>query len=333
MKATFFTNKYYLDNKAFDLTDKILNRDDCMYPNHLLRETFNKNGIDLSTQDINPPAESVFIIYSDMPKVDDIIPGKNNYLILFETEIIRPDNWDIKNHKYFRKIFTWHDEFVDKKKYFKINFSNRMPKDYAFDLDKKSKLCTLIAGHKLKAHPLELYTERIKAIRWFEQNHPDDFDLYGMGWDRYYFQGVFSRLNRYKFLTRLLNPHYSSYRGQILSKKEVLQKCKFAICYENAKEIPGWITEKVFDCFFAGCVPVYWGAPNVKDHIPADAFIDKKNFKTYEELYKYLKNMPDKEYQDYLNKIQIFLKSGKAYPYSAEYFAETIATEVMADIL
>ena len=48
----------------------------------------------------------------------------------------------------------------------------------------------------------------------------------------------------------------------------------FAICYENARDIPGYITEKIFDCFFAGCVPIYWGgAPNVTDHIPANTFI------------------------------------------------------------
>jgi hypothetical protein len=25
----------------------------------------------------------------------------------------------------------------------------------------------------------------VEAIKWFEKNHPEDFDFYGIGWDRY----------------------------------------------------------------------------------------------------------------------------------------------------
>ncbi|WP_226896450.1 glycosyltransferase family 10 domain-containing protein [Poseidonibacter ostreae] len=60
--------------------------------------------------------------------------------------------------------------------------------------------------------------------------------------------------------------------------------------------MPGYITEKIFDSFFAGCVPVYLGADNITEHIPKECFIDKREFDTYEKLYKYLKNMSDEEY-------------------------------------
>jgi len=169
----------------------------------------------------------------------------------------------------------------------------------------------------------------VKTIRWFEENHPEDFDLYGIGWDKYYFKGMLSRLNRFDALRKILKPRYPSYKGRIESKKEVYKKYKFAICYENARDIPGYITEKIFDCFFAGCVPIYWGAPNITDHIPADTFIEKRNFKTYEELYNYLKNMSDKEYINYLDAIKNFIKSDKIYPFSAECFAETLINEII----
>ena len=231
----------------------------------------------------------------------------------------------------FKKIFTWNDGFVDNKKYFKINFSHKIPDKVEFNIKNKNKFCTMIVANKFKSHPLELYTERVKAIRWFEQNHLEDFDLYGIGWDRYYFKGMLSGLNRFDALRKLLKPKYPSYRGTVKLKRDVLQKYKFAICYENARDIPGYITEKIFDCFFAGCVPVYWGAPNVTDHIPEDTFIDRRDFKSYEELYIYLKNMSDKEYLDYLNAIRNFIKSDKIYPFSAECFAETIVNEIMGE--
>ncbi|MFH1905709.1 MAG: glycosyltransferase family 10 [bacterium] len=332
IKVTFYTSSFYLNNRQFDIYDKVTNSNDGIYGFYLLKKKFKEKCIDLSTQDINSPQESQFVIYSEMPKIRDIVCGKELYLLLFESEVIRPENWGIENHKYFKKIFTWNDQFIDNKKYFKINVANRIPTDLNFDINKKTKFCTMIAGHKFVFHPLELYTERVKAIRWFEQNHPEDFDLYGMGWDKYYFNGQLSRLNRFDALTKLLRPRYPSYKGRVESKREVYKKYKFAICYENAGKIPGYITEKIFDCFFAGCVPIYLGASNVTEHITANTFIDKRNFKTYEELYNYLKNMPDKEYIDYLDAIKDFIKSDKIYPFSAECFADTLINEIVSDI-
>jgi hypothetical protein len=328
IKATFFTGSFYLNNRLFDMSDEISNRDDCLYGFYLLKKRLEEIGIDLSTQDINPPQESQFIIYNEMPKIKDIFFDKNVYLLIFESEVVRPDNWNVENHKYFKKIFTWNDEWVDGKKRIKFYWPNKIPENLDFDLNKKTKLCTMIAGHKFKSHPLELYTERVKAIRWFEQNHPEDFDLYGIGWDKYHFKDALSMLNRFEVLRKLLKPKYPAYIGTVKSKREVLQKYKFAICYENARDIPGYITEKIFDCFFAGCVPVYWGAPNVTEHIPADTFIDRRNFRTYEELYKYLKNMPDKEYMEYLDAIKDFVEGDKIYPFSAECFADTLCNIV-----
>jgi len=71
------------------------------------------------------------------------------------------------------------------------------------------------------------------------------------------------------------------------------------------------------------------GAPNITNHIPEDTFIDRQNFKTYEELYNYLENMFDKEYMKYLNAIKNFIKSDKIYPFSAECFAKKITNEIL----
>ncbi|MBA7551028.1 hypothetical protein ES705_43561 [subsurface metagenome] len=78
-------------------------------------------------------------------------------------------------------------------------------------------------------------------------------------------------------------------------------------------------------------MPIYWGAPNVTDHIPANTFIDRRKFKTNEELYQYLKNMSDREYIGFLDAIKNFIKSDKIYPFSAECFAETLSSEVLEE--
>ena len=57
--------------------------------------------------------------------------------------------------------------------------------------------------------------------------------------------------------------------GGEMAKHEFLQKYKFNICFENASE-PGYITEKYFHAKSAGCIPIYWGDPNLaRDFNPA----------------------------------------------------------------
>ena len=337
LKCGIIVSEFYKNNRLFNINDEISNRDNCLYHWHILKNKFIEYGIELTTYDQYPDSNYSIIIFSDLPDSSQFNfnsisnTNKHLYLILFESELIKPNNWDRKNHKYFNKIFTWNDEIVDAKKYIKFYWPNKIPNEIDFDLSKKNKFCTMIIAHKFKSHPLELYTERVKAIRWFEKNHPQEFDLYGIGWDRYYFKGALSRLNGYKFLTKALKPQYPSYKGAVKTKREILQKYKFAICYENARDIPGYITEKIFDCFFAGCVPIYYGAPNVTEHIPEDTFIDRRNFRTYDELYSYLKKMPDREYMEYLDAIKDFIKSDKIYQFSAECFAERIVSEILKE--
>lgn len=77
------------------------------------------------------------------------------------------------------------------------------------------------------------------------------------------------------------------------------------------------------------CQFIGGGAPNVTDHIPANTFIDRRNFKSYKELYSYLKNIPDKKYMGYLDAIRDFIESDKIYPFSAKCFADIITNEVV----
>jgi len=325
-KACIVVPATYQNNKIFDLNDKIINRDNCMYPFHLLKEKFKDISIDLATQDINSVEDAEIVIYNEMP---NILPKREDvcksYLLMFESELIRHDNWDSEKHKYFNKIFTWKDDIVDNKKYFKFNFAQEIANHINKDLSRKEKLCTLIAGNKKSNHPLELYSKRVEAIKWFEKNHSEDFEFYGMGWDKYsstnkYINFILSKLK----ISTLFVTNYSSYRGKLTSKKETLERYQFAICYENARDIPGYITEKIFDCFFAGCVPIYWGANNITKHIPKECFIDKREFNTYEDLYQYIKNMSDEIFLNYLENIEKYLNSDNSHLFSSKYFAEQI---------
>ncbi len=305
-----------------------------------LYEIGQNRGVNFITLDLVDDFSKIdCFLFSDFPRMKNKLvkktfaSGKPMFLILEECEVVYPKNWDLDNHRFFEKIFTWHDGFVDNRKYFKFNVYFLETKKINKDLSKKEKLCTLIASNKTAIHPLELYSKRREAIRWFEKNHPENFDLYGYDWDLRSFplnKKWWSKLNsnKLKFLRRLLAPKYPSWKGSIKRKKPILEKYKFAICYDNARDIPGYILEKIFDCFLAGTVPVYWGANNVTDHIPVQCFIDKRNFDDYENLYKFMESINDRQYLAYLNSIEDFLNSERAHQFSSEYFASTIIREI-----
>jgi hypothetical protein len=238
------------------------------------------------------------------------------YLVLFESSLIRPDNYKKENHSAFKKVFTWDADLVDKIKYFKITIPQNPSPEIKTPKSLDRKFATLIASNKKSHLPGELYSKRVEAIEYFELHHQESFDLYGNSWDKDVYSGFFKFLN---LLNRLpwkmpfrLQPHYSVFKGRVESKLIVLCQYKFSICFENFCNSNGYITEKIFDCFYAGCVPVYWGAPDVKDYIPANCFIDMRDFNSYEELYRFLNSMPDKEFVQYQKNISNFLE-GDAY--------------------
>lgn len=335
MKKIFLVcpSNIYYENKVFDLSNP-LNRDNSWHPFFLLKKEFTKYGVELETVDcIQESDDNYGLIYQDFSnKVYSVDKNIKQYLLSFESELIEPRNWNLDNHKYFEKVFTWKDDIIDNKKYIKFNYAQEIPKKINKDLLKKEKLCTLIAGNKKNSHPLELYSKRVEAIRWFEKHHLDDFDLYGVGWDEVaygdnkYINFMFSKA---PFLKQFLASNYPSYCGTVESKNPVLEKYKFAICYENARDIPGYITEKIFDCFFAGCVPIYWGADNIAEHIPKECFIDKREFDSYEKLYDHIKNMSNEEYMRYLDSIEVFLNSEKIYQFSSDYFVDVLVKNII----
>lgn len=327
-----------------------LNRDDFMF-RHLdtgigdellrpmleLKAYANSQGIEVGTVSVLPVTSADAVVFIDMPEEDNLYfqqalaTGKPLYLIELESRLVRPDAVDPARIAPFRKIFTYDDRFVDNKRFIKINYSFKFHIPKLRDDYETRKFCTLIAGNKRGTGPLELYSERIAAIRWFEKNHPEEFDLYGAGWDEFQFPELplLKSLNHLKALRKLIAPTFPSWRGAVERKRQVLEQYRFVLCYENIRDIPGYITEKLFDVFFSGGVPIYRGANNVEDHIPSECFIDRRLFKSYEELYICLKEMSAETYEGYRSAIRNFLSSDAARPFECSHFAETIIRELV----
>lgn len=245
--------------------------------------------------------------------------------------------------------------WVDNNKYFQLNLASHIECPQTFDLNKPRKLLTMINGYKRSSHKLELYSERIKAALWFARKCREQFDLYGAGWQKYLMPPVLGKIERVINKTilqeYLLPPAFGrieriisdkilialfpnrAYRGTVFSKIKTLSKYKFAICYENMKEAPNYVTEKIFDCFMSGCIPIYWGASGILDHFPENCFIDKRKYKNYKDLYNFISTMDDAKYQMYIKNIVTYLQSDKINLFSAKYYAKRLTDFIIQDIV
>lgn len=310
------------------------NRDDCYLPYIELRTRLQAGGYILHTADVvtDVPAFEIHM------NVHDRRSDRPAYLLLQETSLIHAKNSDKSLLAQYRKVFCWDDSLVDGKTFIKANFPNPVTIPQVDGFAARPHFCCVIAGNKSAARtdPRELYSERVKTIRWFEKHAPDDFALYGIGWDQPARRGGWRRKiskQWFKLLSRVvaLKP-FPSYRGMVDRKRDVLGSTRFCICYENVRDMPGYITEKIFDCFFSGCVPVYWGADNVGRYIPADCYIDRRKFRDTAELYAFLKTITEDDYRSYQQRIVNFLGSEQMKPFSSEVFAKTVAGTILADL-
>jgi len=203
-------------------------------------------------------------------------------LILWEPQSVRPENYDRSIWDKFQYIFTWNDDLVDNKKFFK--FILPIPskiKESPFVPFEQKKLLTNISFNKYSSYKNELYKERRKSIEYFDSNFVNDFDLYGLRWN--------TPITRIQFMFPFLVKKYKTFRGQSKDKHETLSLYKFNLCYENISDARGFVTEKIFDSLKAKIVPIYWGAPNIAEYVDEDSFIDRRKFKNNAELGKYLK--------------------------------------------
>ncbi len=242
------------------------------------------------------------------------LPKEKMVLFMWEPPVRLRKMYSEKVQNCFSKIYTFRDDLVDNKTYFKFYYPVLQQVRENLPSFEEKKFCTMIVGFasdKSRRHPNELYSKRIEAIRFFEERHPEDFEFYGYNWDA---------------------SQFPSYRGTLEDKHAVNAGYKFSICYENCRYVPGYITEKIFDCFAAGSIPIYWGAGNVLDYIPKNCFIDRRDFATLEELYQHLKGMPKEEVETYLENIRTFLKSEKAQVFSRGHFEEVLAEAVLEKI-
>lgn len=339
--------------------------DNLMAPWIAVRDYFAARGIPVHTGDLihaAPAAERKVYFstgtldnYRRLAAREDVVTSS---YIAMECPIVEPRHYREfpRLEQAFRHILTWSDSDA------LLHFTRRpvrcerfqWPQSYDHVHEeiwsrRERGFLVMINANKLpRVYWQELYTARLQAVEYFYRYR--EVDLYGPGWERMpsrvggsllpmavrrLFRESGAELSLWRLRQRVApDPLYvaaaAAHRGVAKSKPDTLGRYTFALCFENM-HIKGWMTEKIFDCFFAGTVPVYWGATDVHEWVPRDAFIDMRDFHGFGELRDYLRGLSPQEVEQYREAGREYIESAAFDPFRKSTFVDLFRRLVRED--
>lgn len=311
----------YYQDRMFDERNTVLNRDDTLAPNIRMRSALEQQGAKVQTADFllaQKEAEKIGEYYSfgvlmNYRAVAECSNIRMRAFAIFEPPVVAPHLYRELPEltKYFEKVYIHNvdgDGYslkgVDASRLRKLYWpqTRSMVIDACWSVKNRQRRIVVINGnHKPISAYKELYSKRIEAMGFLAKLGA--VDLFGRGWKSWWSR---SSLWPPYWLNR--NTLMSIYKGECVSKYDVMKNYTFALCFENM-EMKGYITEKIFDCFYAGTIPLYWGATDVADLIPKDAFVDVRHYGTIENMYAAVMLMSDIDIQNMREAGRAFLNS------------------------
>jgi len=328
----------YYKNIYFDETNKYYNRDNCLGPNIFLKKKLDSLGIEVNTADYlleqenENKIDSIYISFGNRKNVE-LVDGMNGTLLsaffVFEPPVVAPELYRAIPYlaKKFKRVYV-HTTEGELGKYIhgaKNVYKFYWPQSYNGVLEDhwgktgRKHMILINANKKPRLNDNELYGKRIEALAYFAKY--GEIDLYGFGWDKF---------NWYMPYIKYRKEILKSYRGKVDSKYAALAEYKFCLCYENMF-LSSYFTEKIFDCFLTGTIPIYLGARDVEKYVYPESFIDMRKYKNYDELRSYINSLTDKDVERYRQAGREYMNSELYKPFSKEHFAELIYNIVKED--
>ena len=196
------------------------------------------------------------------------IPKEFRVLIVQEPEVVLPINYERKYLELFGVII--HVGRNPKLHQNSLLWPQAWPKPPIVrqSSERFSTGVALVAGNHLSFIAGELYSLRRKCVHKI-----DNLYVYGRGWNR----GLIDKMKvtsinlselilfRKGLSRNSLSCWFKNYEKNVESpdnKLEILQNFRITLVIENSQE---FLSEKLFDAFFAGCIPVYVG-PQVSEY-------------------------------------------------------------------
>lgn len=191
-------------------------------------------------------------------------------------------------------------------------FEFKLVKEY-FDINKNEFLCTMLRNKKWsylrnsidlrnrEFNKQSLLKFRMKADIYFSIRFDSKYDSFGGPWASGTYAGKIpgDGVSLYKHMC-----HY-----------------KFSFAPENSR-FNGYVTEKPIQAMCCGCIPIYYGAPDVEEYLPKGTFIDCDTHRNYAYLCNYIESMDENEYNEYIKNIRRFVTTDESKKFSSVEFAK-----------
>jgi alpha(1,3/1,4) fucosyltransferase len=299
-------SKVFERNEMFR-PDSVYNNENRLKAGIMLKHELENSGFTVNTYDLFPASSieknDVYLSYNHHPGIFKQVARRISWenRILIAQEPLEKSNFIKSTIKSYGKVLTWNENILGENNVHRIKTYpiTKFNVDW-IPLDKR-RFLTNISMNKKSAYKGELYSERINTIRLAEKLFPGEFDHWGIGWNPP--KTFLEKIGLKKYI------YIDSYRGALKEKYDTLRQYKFSVCYENTKDLPGNLSEKIFDCFQCGVIPLYWGAPDVLKYIPVETFIWRENFHSNEEMLLFIRSMPNDAVSSMIDTIRKFITS------------------------
>jgi len=290
--------KEFYSDELFNRENYALNRDNQLLPFLRLRDRIESHGGSVHTADylLNDGVQNGTInsyyslgILDNFERVLHIEGLRLAAFVIMEPPVVAPYIYEALSRltEVFEKVYLpntsgngYSLKGVDSSKlhqlYWPIILQDVL-KPYWFNQDRLKRVVVINGSHNPHGRMHEQYSLRINAMA--ELAKMNIIDLYGAGWNRWWSRSAFW-LPYWKNIYSLM----SIYKGKCSSKFEVLANYEFSLCFENM-QMNGYITEKIFDCLYAGTIPLYMGAPNILEFVPANVFIDCRKYTSWTDMW------------------------------------------------
>lgn len=158
-------------------------------------------------------------------------------------------------------------------------------------------------------------------------------DVFGFGWERSFVIRLAHRIfELWRTITARSRPSLqglamilatpNSYKGSVANKNKAMSNYKVALVVENSSE---FLTEKLFDAWFAGCIPVYLGPPVEAFGIP-EHLVFTINEPTLRGLRSALDAALASDRDAFIQKVREFLSSEGASDWKSSVALKAILT-------
>lgn len=241
------------------------------------------------------------------------IESANCSLVRMEPSVVLPANFARSRHSQFGKVVTVGG--CDSRDSLSVPWPLLWPSvpelEKLRNTDRVERV-VVINGNKMSFIRGELYSLRRKAIKAVS-----NLDLYGTQWDsklasrlviaaKSFTQAVLSlKIPRPSGLT-LWFQNYPKSKGPVVHKLVTMAHYKYALVLENSAE---YMSEKLMESLFAGCIPVYVGPDPETFGIPKDLVIRAQpNLRSIQEGLAVAENWNIDQFH---SKLRVFLSSSE----------------------